>query len=111
VPARRDDGVDRGGGERGAAEVGVQDDAGRVEDRAQAARGVRQGRHGGLDDPVRIERAGAGLLLGGDDRGLDRGPAEAVGGGDQAGIGEDNIGTRHTPARIHGHLVHSYPLL
>ena len=95
--------LDRGAGSRGegrAAEVGVQQDAGGVEDRPQ--RGGRGGQRvkDGVDHRLRRELPGAHALLRGRDRGLDERAAQVLGGLGDARLGEHRVRPRHTPPRI-----------
>jgi hypothetical protein len=95
-----DDGLDGGRRERGAAEVGVHQDAGRVEDRPQAARRGRERGQDGVDGVRRRDLTVPDALLHPLDCVLHQAAAEALAGRGQLRIGEEGVGARHLAAGI-----------
>ena len=84
-----------GGGERRAAEVGVQQDAGGVEHRAQAGGGGGQRVEHGVDDGLGRDLAAAHAVLRGGDGGLDQRAAQPRDGQRDLGLGQHGVGAGH----------------
>ena len=95
-------------GQWGPAEVGVQDDAGRVDHLVEGRRRLRQSGHGGIGDLGGIQHSLARLLLRGGDRLLDRRSTQPGHGFGQPGVAEDDVCPGNAPARIRRH--HPPPL-
>ena len=93
--------VTRGGRQRRAAEIGVHENAGRVDHRGQGGGGRRQRGRRGVGDARRADGPGAGQFLGAGDRRLDQRPAEPLPRRDQARVGEHDVGPWHLTARVH----------
>jgi hypothetical protein len=95
-----DDRLDGGRRQGRPAQVRVYEDAGRVQDRPQAARGRRQRREDGVHGVRRRELAVPDALLHPLDGVLHQPAAEALAGRGQLRIGEQGVGARHLPAWI-----------
>ncbi len=87
--------------QRCPAEIGVHQNAGRVDHRGQGRGGRRQRRGRGAGDARRADGPGPGQLLGAGDRLLDQRRAEQLPGRDQARVGEHDVSSRHVTARVH----------
>ena len=93
-------GVDRSPRQRGPAQVGVHDHAGRVDDGPQRGRARRQRCDGVVGDLLGVDLPGAGTLLRLDDHALDQHATQSLGRRDQSRVGEHGVGARHPPARV-----------
>ncbi len=94
--------LDGGSGQRGAAEVGVQQHPGCVDDGGQGGGAGRQRGDRGVGHAVRGDRPGAGLILRTGDRGLHQSPAELPLRFGQPGVGEQDVGARDKTPGVHG---------
>jgi hypothetical protein len=107
-PGRGGDGLDGGGRQRRAAEVGVHEDTGGVEHGSQAARRSRQRGEHHRDRLLRRHLAVPDLLLDPLDGALHQAAAQPLARRGEAGVAEQGVGARDLPAGVGAHRPGAY---